>query len=82
MKSLMHEAVDPIAKRASDRQGWWAEPSGQGDGLYLVRSPDQVIAEGLTQQQAMTIAAEYNLARSDALVLARVRSRRRMRKSA
>ena len=49
----------------------WAEPSQKGDGSFLVRSGRGVIADGLTQPQAMTIAAEYNLARADAEALAK-----------
>jgi hypothetical protein len=67
----IREPIEQVAERARSRSAWWAEPSAAGDGLYLVRSDDGVIAEGLTQRQAMTIASEYNLARDDAQTLAR-----------
>ena len=78
----MHESIDKIARRAGGRTPWWAEPSERGDGLYLVRSARRVIADGLTQRQAMIIAGEYNLARSDAESLAKRRDNTRDRKSA
>ena len=82
MKRLVRETIEPITKRATQRLVWWAEPTGRGDGLYLVRCHTGVLADGLTQQQAMTVSAEFNLARSDTEALARLRSRARSRKSA
>ncbi|MBT8486490.1 MAG: hypothetical protein HKO59_04205 [Phycisphaerales bacterium] len=77
----IRESIEKIAGRARERAMWWAEPSGRGDDLYVVRSRSGVVADGLTQQQAMSIAGEYNLARSDAETLSRTR-RRRGRRSA
>ena len=64
------EPIQQIARRAGQRVGWWAEPSGRGDGVYVIQSETGLIADGLTQNQAMTVAAEYNLARTDAGTLA------------
>ena len=82
VKPVMRESMEPIAVRAVKRPVWWAEPSQRGDGLYLVRTRGEVIADGLPQNQAMTIAAEFNLARSDAQMLARQRLKIQRRKSA
>ena len=78
----LREHIDQLADRVLSRPGWWAEPSGSGDGLFVVRSETGVIAQGLTQQQAMTIASEYNLARTDAQTLAKHRQSKAGRKSA
>ena len=64
------EPIEQVTQRAGRRVGWWAEPSGRADGLYVIQSDVGLIADGLTSQQAMTIASEYNLARTDALKLA------------
>jgi hypothetical protein len=72
----LQETIDTIAHRADQREVWWAEPAPGEDGVYLVRSDDGVIAEGLTRDQAMSIAGAYNLARSDAKALGRAASKR------
>jgi hypothetical protein len=74
---MLRESVEHIIDRAHTRPAWWAEPAPEGDGLFLVRSKDCVMAEGLTRDQAMNIASEYNLARVDAKSLARRRQNER-----
>ena len=70
MKRLA-QPIEQVADRAREREVWWAEPMGQGDELYLVRSANGVIADWLTQKQAMTLASEYNQVRTDAEKLAK-----------
>ena len=70
MKRLA-QPIEQVADRAREREVWWAEATGRGDELYLVRSANGVIADGLTQKQAMMLASEYNQARTDAEKLAK-----------
>ncbi len=77
----LREPIEAVVERAASRGGWWAEPSSLRKGLFLVRSEEGVIVDGLGLTQAMTIAGQYNLARDDAEKLARQVDRRR-RKSA
>ena len=72
----LSEPIDQLADRVASRPGWWAEPSGNDDDQFVVCCQTGVIAENLTRHQAMTIASEYNLARTDAQALAKHRQGR------